>query len=279
MRSLQKVKADLDFNTELGDLLDVLKGVALSQYRSFEKRKGRAHDFMEAFYSFFQLIDLGLIDHPFSQMQGDLGIIIVNSDEGFMGDLNERVINTALKHPGGKQGVGHLKSLGYSCTILPAISQRYEDAVRLKDYIVRNTLDKIFKRLVMYYPKPFSFTVQRVEVVRILPCMELFDRKSELVQDRKDLILESELKPLIECLVETWMIEKLFQVFEESKLAELSAKTVHLEESYQEVLRQGKELQRQYRRSHHDQINRGMRDVFAARMMQKRAQIDVAGVS
>ena len=80
------------------------------------------------------------------------------------------------------------------------------------------------------------------------------------------------LDSIVEYLVETWVTQKLYEVFEDSKLAEFSARTVHLEESYQVLLEQGKGIRYQYFRGHHELVDAGMRDIFSAQIVRKNAR-------
>ena len=67
-------------------------------------------------------------------------------------------------------------------------------------------------------------------------------------------------------------VQKLFEVFEDSKLAELSARTLHLEESYQTLIEQKKGLSHQYFQSRHEAVDAEMRDLFSAQIVRKKAK-------
>lgn len=281
MPTAQKLKKDLELNIELTELLDVLKGIASSEFRILEKRKERFAKFIDAFEGFFQMIDFSSVEHPFAKGKGNLGIIMITSDEGFMGGLNTRVINTALSCAGaekgeliivGVRGASYLKGLGRKFTGFPGVTseERYEAALKLKDYIMKEGLAGKFGRLILVYPKPISFTVQKVETIKILPCGELFEKREKVAQVAEHIIMESSLSSMIEYLVGTWITQKLFGVFEDSKLAEFSAKTVHLEGSHQVLLQKSKQLRSQYFRSHHDLVDKGMRETFSAQIMRRR---------
>ncbi len=283
MQSAQKLKKELLFNTELTQLLDVLKGIASSQFRQLEKRKERFSRFMDAFEGFFQMIDFSDLNHPFAKAQGRLGIIIVTSDEGFMGGLNTKVVNAALAYPEadqasfitiGERGAGTLKGLGRSCVEFPGIPAEgsYDAALKLKDFIMNEALKGTFARLVLFYPRPLSFTLQKVDSVTILPCSELFAKRERLVL-KEELILDSSLDKIIEYLLGAWITEKLLEVFEDSKLSEFSARTVHLEESHQVLLQRDKTIKFQYFRSHHELVDRSMRETFSAQLIRKKKRI------
>jgi ATP synthase F1 gamma subunit len=290
MQSVQKLRKELQLNTELTDLLDVLKGIASSEFRALERKRERFAKFLNAFEGFFEMIDFSLADHPFARdSSGKLGIIMVTSDEGFMGGLNTRVINAALNYDGadkaaliilGDRGAGYLNGLGRAFTPFPGVKADscYESAVQLKDFIMKEGLAGSFSKLILIYPKPVSFTMQKVEILKLLPCGELFEKQRAVSAQApantdpftEKVIIESSLSGIIEYLVSTWITEKLYEVFEDSKLSEFSARTVHLEESYQLLLERGKSIGFQYFRSHHDLVDKGMRETFSAKMRVKK---------
>ena len=108
------------------------------------------------------------------------------------------------------------------------------------------------------------------KILNILPCSELFEKRKRVAEEAEDIIMESSLSDIIEYLVETWITAKLFEVFEDSKLAEFSARTLHLEESHQVLLKEGKMVRFQYFRSRHELIDKGMRETFSAQIIRKR---------
>jgi len=270
-------------NGDLTDLMDVLKGIAAAEFWILQKKKKRFEEFIKAFEGFFRFIEFIDIQHPFVQEQGKLAIIMVTSDEGFMGGLNSRVISAALSHPGaddaqlmiiGEQGAGNLEMQGRQFTGFPGLKsdECYEASLDIRDHIMKEGLEGKFGRLILFYPKPVSFMIQKVERLELLPCGRLFDKTSEKIKGLEDVIVESPIDRIVEYLVETWIIQKLFEVFEDSKLAELSARTVHLEESYQTLIEQKKGLSHQYFQSRHELVDSEMRDMFSAQIVRKKAR-------
>ncbi len=280
MKTLINSKKDLAAAAELTDLLGVLKSIASMEYRSLEKKQKRFTNFLTELETFFQMIDFSSVSHPLVRAQnGILGIIIISSDEGFMGGLNVQVVEKALSIPGahqaklivvGRYGAGYLRGLGMTFTEFPGITseQRYEDALRLKDFVMKETWREPFSRLVMVYPKPVSFTQQIPEVLSILPCHEGFSRSFSPQEAAGRAIMESPEDGIIEYLVETWMTHVFFVTFEGSKLSEFAARTIHLEQSYQHLQEQKKQLHYQYLRMRHEQVDRNMREVFSSQMFQ-----------
>lgn len=280
MLSTQRLKKDLQMNSELDELLDALKWIAVSQFQMLQKKRERFSEFMDAFDGFFQMIDFSSAWHPFVAGKGKLGIIMVTSDEGFMGGLNTRVIDTALSYPKaaeaeliiiGERGAGYLKDMGYSFTQFPGVEadERYEAALKMKDYIVKESLGGRLGSVVIAYPTPVTFTVQKVEMLKILPCDEIFEKRKQRTEQAQRVIVESPLEDIIEYLVKLYITQKLFEIFEDSKLAEFSARSVHLEESHQALLKREKSLRFQFFRSRHNQIDKGMREIFSSQLLRK----------
>ena len=81
------------------------------------------------------------------------------------------------------------------------------------------------------------------------------------------MLLESPGPKILEYLVWMWLGEKLYEVFGLSRLAEFSARAVHLDGSTQELSRRGKEMQRKYFRKRRELIDSSMRELFAARSL------------
>ena len=283
MKTVQRLKEELELNGDLTELMDVLKGIAISEFWALSKKMGRFTKFMKAFEGFFQMMDFSSSEHPFTQERGSLGIIMVTSNEGFMGGLNTRVINEALAYKGadeaqlmivGEQGAIYLESLGRKFVDFPGVvtGECYEAALRLRDYITEKGRAGKFGKLILFYPKPLSFMVQRVEELTILPCVKLFEGNPVEIKKKVVPIVESSVDDIIEHLVKTWIVQKLFEVFEDSKLAEFSARTVHLEESYQVLLEQGKGVRYQYFRGRHELVDAGMRDIYSAQIVRKKSR-------
>src|SRR3989338_9983745 len=100
MKSVRQLKEEIGINSDLTQLMDVLKGIAATEFWMLARKRMRFTKFMEAYEGFFEFIDVIGAEHPFAKEQGALGLIMVTSNEGFMGGLNTRIINAALSHPG-----------------------------------------------------------------------------------------------------------------------------------------------------------------------------------
>ncbi len=278
MAQRDQIKKQMQTNSYLDSLLEVLKMLAAAEYRALEKEKEARHAaFIDAFGAFFHLIDFSAVDHPFRHTKGNLGIIMITSDEGFMGGLNAQVVQKGMElveRPGdeiivlGERGARLLVSTGRPFVSLPGIrgDERYERAVKLKDYIVAEGMANRFGRSVVIYPHPISFAIQKVETISMLPCDQLFQKKLEATVPFHDVILESDVTDLLGYLIDTWITMVLFNIFEDSKLAEFAARTIHLEESHQRLVEQEKILRHQYFRARREWIDKQMQDMFAGQI-------------
>ena len=168
--------------------------------------------------------------------------------------------------------------MGRRFKFFPGIHQDtiYEQSIEIKDYIVDEVLAGRMGKVILAYPKSLSFTTQSIEVLSILPCGEFFDRDMEsevsrrnptkrLIAEATRVIVESSFADMAKYLASVWVSSKLYEVFEDSKLAEFSARAMHLEDSLQKVEKEQKKLKHMFFKAAHEQIDKGMREGFTAK--------------
>lgn len=300
---LNELREELRFYGDLLNLVETLKNIAAAQYHSMEKEKERFDDFMQAFSGFFRVVSMVDVDDPLVRVVSDVtGIVIVTSDSGFMGGLNQGVIRRAHELQGdlpdervslvviGDKGVSVLSDQEREFKAFGGIDREtlYEQAVAIKDYIVGEVLARRMGKVVVVYPRPVSFTSQVIEAAGILPCAELFEVPIErqtpprgfvgrLTSGSRGVIVESSLSDMLEYLSSVWVTAKLFEAFEDSKLAEFSARALHLEGSIDKVRTRFNKLKQQAFKAAHEQIDKGMRETFSAsKSKQSRAKRSAA---
>ena len=294
---LSELRKELAFNTELVQLLDTLKNIAAAQYHVMEKEKERFDRFMDAFAEFFRVVNLVEVDDPLVRVTTDvLGIVVVTSDSGFMGGLNQGVIRRAQAEAErhgpektayvviGDKGCGTFEDNEVAFHGFGGISQEtlYEQALAVKAHIVQEVLARRMGKVIIVYPRPLSFSAQTIETINILPCAELFDAEADsevahhlagqrrFVADARKIIVESSLSDMLEYLSGVWVTSKLFEVFEDSKLAEFSARAMHLEGSGQTLEKDRAKLEHKCFKAAHELIDKGMRESFSSRGKKKR---------
>lgn len=287
MRTLLEIKKEIEFNQGLIELIESLKTLAIAQFQALMQRKERFSKFFDSFESFFQLVDIAGIRHVLPEATSSkTGIIVITSDMGFMGGLNLKVIEAGLEMEKqipaelvviGEKGADHLKDLGKPFTFFLGITaeQQYEQAVKLKDYLLSRIKQGRLNKMCIVYPKPITFTIQKV-VVEEFSCAELFvhpvrsktpEAAAPPIKGKKKtkILIESSFSNIIEYLVGTWISYKLYEVFEDAKISEFASRTVHLEESHQNILQKNKRLRFDYTKSLHQLVDKNMRLSLSAR--------------
>jgi ATP synthase F1 gamma subunit len=296
MPQLHQLRKERRFNAEFLQLIQTLKNIAASQYHMLEHEKERFEDFMNAFADFFRVVNLVGVDDPLVRSASDvLALVAVTSDSGFMGSLNqgviERVLETQAEMPDervrlvviGEKGAGKFSELERTFKFFPGIVQeaRYEQALEIRDYLVQEVLQRRLGKVVAIYPRPLSFTQQVVSAVTLLPCAELFDRASHstvserirglgFLADARKVVVESSFSDMVEYLAGVWVGSKLYEIFEDSKLSEYAARAMHLEDSAQKLEKEHKKFVHLCFRASHELVDKGMRESFAARLKRRR---------
>lgn len=296
MALLSHLRRDLRFNAEFLQLIQTLKNIAASQYHTLEREKERFAEFMDAFAGFFRVVDMVEMDDPFVRPMSDVtGVILVTSDSGFMGGLNAGVIEAGKDVQGtepddkikfiviGEKGAMKLSEAGRAFKFFQGVSSetRFEQALEIRDYISKEIMEHCMGRVMLVYPRAISFTQQTIETIPLLPCGALFDKDSASeiashvalkgwVAPARKVVVESAFKDMIEYLAGMWVASKLFEVFEDSKLAEFAARAMHLEESTQKLQKEHKKLKHQCFRAAHEMVDKSMRESFSSRKKKSR---------
>jgi ATP synthase F1 gamma subunit len=285
MATLIDIKKNLEFHKDFFSLIDVLKGIAVSQFHALEKRLKRFEEFIEIIEGFSETLDGFAVDHPFvSPGDAPLGVIAVTSDAGLLGGLNQRVMTLARKYLQagrnqlvviGLQGQNALQGSGVPFQTFPGIMEDKEhlQAGALRDFIVKEVLAGRMGAVKIIYPYAPSVSVQRIAELDLLP----YARKDSAdparrTEDRPQIVvtetvMESSGEDVLEYVVRVWMEQKLYDIFQMSRLAEYAARIVHLEESSQKIKEIQKKLQLQYFRARHEIIDQQMRELFTARSL------------
>jgi ATP synthase F1 gamma subunit len=280
MKVLAEVKKDMEFNKSLHSIIGVLKSIAVSEFHVLEQKIKTFEKYSSTLESFFNLINLEYVRHPFIHPgKKPTGVVAVTSDQGLLGGLNNQVMNAAVNiladNPGklivvGERGELFVREYNISSVVFPGIKdeQRYVQAMQLRTYILNEVIAGNLGAIKIIYPKPVSFTVQRVVMLEFLP-YQPSGRKDLTPEDFAWLhtIWESYPIDLIDYLIYLLLGQKLYEIFGWSRLAELAARFVHLEESTHKLEDLNKKLRLEYFRIRHELVDRNMRELFAARSL------------
>jgi ATP synthase F1 gamma subunit len=277
MPVLSVVKKDMEFYASFYSLTEVLKSIAVGHFRALEKRIETFAEFISAIESFFNLINIESISHPFIQTkEKPAGIVAVTSNVGLLGGLNMQVLNAALSELKssdifiviGERGQDFARESKLSFVGFAGIEDesRYSQAMELRNYLITEAGKGRIGTIKIFYPRALSITVQRVEVLTALPVSE-WPRPKNKIPFGEGIIMETSPSDMIEYMAYLWLGQKLYELFGFSRLAEMAARFIHLEQSSHEIERLQKELRLKFFRLRHEIIDRGMRELFAARAL------------
>ncbi len=280
MKLLSQLKQDLEFNRNLASIIEVLKEIAISQYHVMEKRIKSYDEIFSVLAGLFNTIptDAENIQHPLLNLENRTpGVIAVTSDTGLLGPLNMQVMSIALREVEahnsrliiiGEKGKVYAQENKTPFVGFAGIKDetRFSQAMQLRDYIVGEELAKRLGPVKIFYPYATSIMAQRIQSLQLLP-----PEKSKSTQPMvlSEIIMESSIGDIAGYLIYLLLGQKFYEIFGLSRLAELAARFVHLEESGHKLEDLQKKLQLQYFRQRHELIDRNMRELFAARLVFK----------
>lgn len=285
MGKANKVKGEFLEVKESVELLQVLKDVADMRYHALAQEKGAFYRFGASFVEFFRLLKYTEVAHPLvSNDNENVVIIAVTTEEGFVGDLNSKIVNRTIeemkKYPGakvvtvGKKGVGKLKQAGIdSDKTFVDISgiNHYELSVMIKDYVVENVMNGSIGRCLCIYPWPKEMGVVRARVVKLLPCEFIVQQQQEhqeqSIENFDRVIEESDPVDIIGFLADLWLSSKLYEIMFEMSLAAASAQTQQLETSVDKMKKESDVVKLRYRKARKTDIDTSLRETFVAKLM------------
>lgn len=300
-----RYKTELKTTSELIELMEVLKQVAASQFRSLDETRREARwtaiqppeggqtkpgespatpyrrTRRESFSSvgmlepFFRLIPPAKCVHPLlEESRGRLGLLIVTSDEGFLGGLNAWVLQHALSLPGaedsvitvlGAKGKLSLSSASRPCAAFPGVGRKLDRGriEQIRDHLLDLYQRGRVARVLACFPEFHSISQQEITSVQVLPYLRPKTREGVAASRFVDTIIEPSAKAIIEYLVKLWLGRKLHEIFWQSRLSELAARLAHLETTVQNLKDGKKKLFRCYFRSKHEAVDASIRESFA----------------
>lgn len=278
-----KLKAQLEFNNDLGSIIDVLKVAASMQLRQLQMQRPINEDFLAELKESTSLIDVSRLKHPLLTLKEDLPrcVVAITSDEGFLGELNTLVINSALDRRKnsqkdmvvviGERGAGYLRDLDVEHKAFAGIPDRLkqEQVEEIKNYLVDLFAKGDIGEVVVVYPKFVSITTHRLEASRLLPFSFEAGTQAEKTESIEELLVEPSASYIVGGLAKLWLSSVMANIFFSSKLSEFSARLMHLDKSEQELKQINRKLRLEYFRYMHVISDRTIREVSASRFISK----------
>jgi ATP synthase F1 gamma subunit len=281
MQALPQLKKDIEFNKGLRSLVEVLKSIAVANYHVLERKIKKEEDFFVILKSFFNFPQLKRAEHPFlTESKQTKGIVAITSDMGLLGGLNMKVMTMVFEEYDrgnarlvivGEKGHALARDRKVSFVAFPGVKdeERFSQAMAIRDFIIEQVLSGKMGPVDVVYPEPVSFLVQRVKKVSLIP-FSLPETPLEAVGEKGSYgqaIIESRFSDLIEYLILLWLGQTFYEVLGFSRLSELSARFLHLENSSQKLQDLEKQLRLRYFKVRHEIIDKSMREIFSARSL------------
>lgn len=282
MGKANKVKAEMLEVGDLVSLIQVLKDVADMKFRDLFSKRGGFRRFGESFAEFFRLLRHTVVAHPLLENDNPKTCIVaITSEEGFIGDLNNKVIVRAIEERDekdkdaifvtvGRKGAHKFEMLGIKNEhVFENIAETgmYEIAVLLKDYLVDMVMSGKIGRVKMVYPWPKDLQTIKASVVKLLPCDFIVQQQRQSVEQFQQVIEESDPADIIAYLAHLWMSSKIYEVMFDTSIAAISAQSQQLETSLTNVKKEALAVKMKYRKARKNDIDKSLREVFSSRMM------------
>lgn len=280
MITIMRLKQDLKFARDLGDIIDVLKSATLIQFHLFQAREKPNKDFLKELEACLRLFSARLITHPyFSERQGlPQALVVVTSDEGFLGELNILLINACLDKRKsrddvliamGEYGGRYLEEAGEAFSALPGISDQidYNEAEKIGAYLLKGYHEGRFGSISIIYPEFLSLTVQKVTIFPLLPYPVLKETVKRIASEKEELLIEPSISRVAGILIKLWVGFRLLEIFWSTKQSEYAARVMHLEGSTQELSHLNRRLSFQYFREVHTLNDKTIREVCSSNIL------------
>lgn len=273
------LKKDLFYNQDLKDILDILKVMSSSEFSRTSAKAPEKDVLKKHIISCFKLLGAVSPRNPYLVKRENLpeAFLLVCSDQGFLGDHNNRIMKTALNSGLrddskvmvlGEMGGKLLEDSGINSKIFPAVGNdiRMEDIKQISDYVIRLYNKKQVCAFSVVYTRFSSFTSHHTEVLSLLPCEDIRKYlKREKSAFEEKVLIEPSSYHIVEYLVKMWLENNIYNVFWSSKLSEWAMRVINLDHSSEELKDITRNLKFKYFKSVHAMSDKVIREIFAAR--------------
>jgi len=272
----------MEFSQNLSDIIEVLKMIASSEFRELSSRMPKDNLVTRELSACLDMLGSAAQDTVFSKRDPGLPkcVVMICSDEGFLGEVNSLVITTGLRIGGqngifvvlGDKGSKMLNDLNLPHTKFSSIDNRidYKTAIALSDHLFGLFFEKKAGSVEIVFMKFISFVKHQVQSKVFLP----YDIGSKAqaaggtpeetpLQERK-FVIEPDKNVVMDSMVKLWLREEIYNIFWSAKLSEWSSRVMHLEASSRQLEDRNKALKFRYFKSVHALNDKNIREVFAA---------------
>jgi len=250
---------------------------ATLQFNQFRVHQEPAENFYTLLNSAYSSLPLDVSTNSFFNPPENLPglIVLVSSDGGFLGELTifliNRLLDTKRKQDEivvlGQQGINYLNEAKISFISFESPGDKL-DTQRiglLRDYLAKRYFKQEISRVTVIYSRFINITAQQTEVENLLP----LERKEDVVRKGKEILIEPNIKSVLEGWIKLWLDFRFYHIFWSSKLAEYAARIMHLEGSVQELTKINQHLRMEYFKYLHGLSDKLIRELYAARVVRR----------
>ena len=281
MKSIANLKQDMEFSKGLGDIIEVLKTAAIIQLRTFQLKERPNQDYVNELKGCLDILLLEGIKHSYFVERNKLPsiIMIVTSDEGFLGELNTLLVNAGVDQRKsdsdqivilGERGERYLEDMGLTFKSFPGFTDEINTEVfdSIRSHLFKGYLTK-FGRIFIVYPKFYSLAIQKIEVFPLLPYQkpDPLERSKRPAIWEEEMLLEPTARKIIRVVVELLSAYKMLEIFWTSKQSEYAARIMHLEGSTHELSILNQRITREFFRQVHTLRDRSIREISASKIL------------
>jgi F-type H+-transporting ATPase subunit gamma len=273
-----KLKSNLQFNKNLGDLVEVMKLAATLQFNQFRLRQEPAEDFIRLLDDVFGILLASGLKNDLLLSRDDLPslFLLVSSDEGFLGELNFLLLNRLLEARRqsdfiactGQQGANYLNGIQVNFSFFDSPGEKIDPQLfaKIRDYLLSQYITRKVGKVYVVYLRFINISWQQVELETLLP---LSREEGASENPLPHLLIEPDAQEVIEGWMKSWLDFRLYQICWTSKLAEFAARIMHLEGSVQELEKINSHLRMEYFKYLHGLSDKSIRELTAARLIGK----------
>ena len=250
---------------------------ATLQFNQFRVQQEPAENFSTLLNSAYGDLPLDATTNSFFNPPAHLPtlIVLISSDGGFLGEQNTLLVNRLLmaKQPKdeiavlGQQGINYLNEAKESFVSFESPGDKLDSHKigLLGDHVAQRYFKQEINRVTVIYSKFVSINVQLIEIENLLP----LERKSSATHKSQELLIEPDVKSVLEGWIKVWLDFRFYHIFWSSKLAEYAARIMHLEGSVQELTKINQNLHMEYFKYLHGLSDKSIRELSAARMVRR----------
>jgi len=280
MIPVARLKKNLDFNRNLGEIIEVMKVAATLQFNALRTSQEPFVRFRagleEAFAVAAAAPSAGRSRFLWGKEDMPGAIVLISSDEGFLGELSALLVNRLLSvyRKGdqvivvGEQGANYLRDLDIPFEAYPSFTDK------LEFNLIQGLRDRAFAlfnegkagKVTVIGSQFVNISLQQVESAVFLPLGQILPMPAPW-KSGHEAIIEPDLDAVFVEWVRLWMLSRLYQMCWSSRLAECAARIMHLEGSGKELGRMNQQLRLEYFKYLHGLSDKTIREIVAARLM------------